>query len=69
MLQNGPLPKVVVFLDNAAIHKNANAQAALRHLGVLTLFNAQYSPRLNPIEQLFRHVKAKLKTQGPPASK
>ena len=41
---------IVVLMDNARIHMSANIQATAEKMGAVVLFNAQYSPWLNPIE-------------------
>jgi len=43
---------LVVFADNASVH---HAKMVKTHLGskVTLLFNAAYSPMLNPIEEFF----------------
>ena len=53
--------KVLIFLDNARIHKTASLFETIRKMKALVLFNASYSPWLNPVEQLFNHIKSKLK--------
>ena len=52
---------VVVFMDNAVIHKHSQVLETCRKMKVNVLFNAEYSPWLNPIEQLFRKIKDKLR--------
>ena len=52
--------KIILFMDNAVIHKHQHVQESIRKLKVNVLFNAQYSPWLNPIEQLFRTLKQKM---------
>jgi transposase len=54
--------KVVLLMDNAVIHKYSELMETIRKFKVVLLFNAEYSPWLNPIEQLFSYVKAHLKT-------
>ena len=54
---------VVLLMDNAAIHKHSQVKETARKMKVNILFNAEYSPWLNPIEQLFRHLKEKLKEE------
>jgi transposase len=51
---------VVLFMDNAIIHHHSQVLATCQKLKVNVLFNAQYSPWLNPIEQLFNVVKKKM---------
>ena len=51
---------VVLFMDNAKFHHHSRVLETCRSLKVHVLFNAEYSPWLNPIELLFGHVKRKL---------
>jgi transposase len=53
--------EVVLFLDNAVIHKHSAVLETARKFKVNVLFNAEYSPWLNPIEQLFGHLKKQLR--------
>lgn len=58
VLQRRP---VVMFMDNAKIHCHASVlDSILSRKGIL-LFNAQYSPSLNPVEQFFAYIKGNLK--------
>jgi transposase len=41
---------VVVVMDNAVIHKHSQVLETCRKMKVNVLFNAEYSPWLNPIE-------------------
>jgi DDE superfamily endonuclease len=41
---------VVLFMDNAVIHHHSYVLQTCRKLKVNVLFNAQYSPWLNPVE-------------------
>ena len=52
---------VVLMMDNAVIHKHSAVLETARRFRVNVLFNAEYSPWLNPIEQLFGFVKKELK--------
>jgi transposase len=52
---------VVLMMDNAVIHKHSAVLETARKFRVNVLFNAEYSPWLNPIEQLFGLVKKELK--------
>ena len=52
---------VVLLMDNAVIHKHSIVLETARKMKVNILFNAEYSPWLNPIEQLFGTVKDKIK--------
>jgi len=51
-------PGEVVIMDNLGSHKGPAVRRAIRGAGAHMIFLPQYSPDLNPIEQLF----AKLKT-------
>lgn len=53
--------KVVLLMDNAVIHKYSEMLATARKFKVNVLFNAEYSPWLNPIEQLFSFTKKEMK--------
>jgi transposase len=54
--------KVVIFLDNATIHKTKHLYDTAMKFKVIILFNAAYSPWLNPVEQFFRYLKMNLKS-------
>jgi transposase len=49
--------KVILLLDNARIHKTIYLKDTIKKMKALALFNASYSPWLNPVEQLFKHFK------------
>lgn len=51
-------------MDNAIIHKYSEVLETARKMKVHVLFNAEYSPWLNPVEQLFSHIKANLKVEA-----
>ena len=51
-------PGGIVVLDNLSSHKSQKARKAIKAKGAHLFFLPPYSPRLNPIEQVF----AKLKT-------
>ena len=53
--------QIVVLMDNATIHKHESVYATVRKFKANVLLNAQYSPWLNPIEQLFNYIKRKLR--------
>jgi len=57
--------KVIFFLDNVNQHKSRISQFVLRSTGIKIMFNAPYSPPLNPIEQMFGILKGKLKQNRP----
>lgn len=45
--------QVVVFMDNAAIHKHEIVLETVRKFGAILIFNSEYSPTLNPVELWF----------------
>jgi transposase len=49
--------RVILFMDNALIHRHSSVLETIRKFKVNILFNAEYSPWLNPIEQLFSFLK------------
>ena len=51
-------------MDNAVIHKYSEVLETARRFKVNVLYNAEYSPWLNPIEMLFSHIKRNLKHQS-----
>jgi transposase len=51
---------IVVFMDNVRFHHHSKVLELCRAMKANVLFNAQYSPWLNPIEVLFAYVKRKL---------
>lgn len=53
--------QIVVLMDNATIHKHPSVYETARRFKANVLLNAQYSPWLNPIEQLFNFIKRKLR--------
>ena len=62
--KNLQLKPVLLFMDNAVIHKHSEVLETARKMKVNVLFNAQYSPWLNPVEQLFGHIKKQLQTES-----
>jgi transposase len=52
---------IVVLMDNATIHKHSSIYETARKFKVNILLNAQYSPWLNPVEQLFNYIKRALR--------
>ena len=52
---------VILLLDNARIHHHSNFLETARAMKVNVVFNAEYSPWLNPVESLFGHIKRKAK--------
>lgn len=41
---------VILLMDNAVIHKYSSVMETARKMKVNVMFNAEYSPWLNPIE-------------------
>ena len=58
-------PGDVVVLDNLAMHKQAEVQAAIERVGARIRFLPPYSPDFNPIEQAFAKLKAFLRAARP----
>jgi transposase len=56
--------KVVLLLDNARIHKSNQVLETARKMKVIVVFNAEYSPWLNPVEQFFGFLKSKLRASN-----
>lgn len=56
--------KVVLLMDNAIIHRFSEVLETAKRFKVVILFNAEYSPWLNPIEQLFAYVKQQLRSRN-----
>jgi transposase len=54
-------PNDVVVMDNLASHKAEAVRAAIEAAGAELRFLPPYSPDLNPIEQLFAKLKARLR--------
>ena len=55
----------VVVLDNLAVHKQPEVQAAIERVGARLRFLPPYSPDFNPIEQAFAKLKAFLRAARP----
>lgn len=51
-------PRRVVILDNLSVHKQASIRAVIEAAGCRVLFLPSYSPHFNPIEHVFRKIKA-----------
>ncbi len=52
--------KIVIILDNYPVHKAQLAQKACKTLNIQLIPLPPYSPKLNPIEQVWRTIKRKL---------
>jgi hypothetical protein len=57
IMKNRP---IILFMDNATFHKSALSSQYLRGMGVGVIYNAPYSPHLNPCEYFFNHIKRDL---------
>ena len=64
-LENGLIPvlpeKSVIIMDNARFHKSDKTRNIIEQHGHTLLFLPAYSPDLNPIEQYWATLKAKIK--------
>ena len=58
-------PGDVVVLDNLAVHKQPEVQAAIEGAGALVRFLPPYSPDFNPIELAFAKLKAFFRAARP----
>ena len=58
-------PGDVVVLDNLAMHKQPEVQAAIERVGAHLRFLPAYSPDFNPIELAFAKLKAFLRAARP----
>jgi transposase len=54
-------PGQVVIMDNYCIHKTAKTQEIIEKAGCTILFLPPYSPDLNPIENLWANIKARIR--------
>lgn len=54
-------PGQTVVLDNLSVHKSARARQVIEAAGCRLVFLPTYSPDLNPIEQAFAKLKARLR--------
>jgi hypothetical protein len=52
--------KIVIILDNYPVHKAQLAQKACEILNIQLILLPPYSPKLNPIEQIWRTIKREL---------
>ena len=65
LIWQGARPGDVVVLDNLAMHKQPEVQAAIERVGARLRFLPPYSPDFNPIEQAFAKLKAFLRAARP----
>ena len=56
-----PGPRSIIVLDNASIHKSVRLQELCEHSGVILEFLPPYLPDFNPIEAIFKDLKAWIK--------
>jgi transposase len=56
-----PLPRSVLVIDNASIHKVAGIREMVEERGARLLYLPAYSPDLNPIELAFSSIKSWLR--------
>lgn len=54
----------VLVMDNAPIHRRGVIQALCSQVGVLLIYLPPYSPDFNPIEQVFKVFKDRLRRNG-----
>jgi transposase len=54
-------PQLIIILDNAFIYKLVYLQELCKHSGVILEFLPLYSPDFNPIEAIFKDLKAWIK--------
>jgi transposase len=57
-------PGAIVVMDNLAAHKAAAVRDALDRAGLAHRYLPPYSPDLNPIEQAWSKLKARLRAEG-----
>ena len=55
----------IVVLDNLGSHKGKAVRQAIKAAGARLLFLPKYSPDLNPIEQVFAKLKARVRKAAP----
>jgi transposase len=56
------MPGDIIVMDNLSSHKVAGIREAIEKPGAVLLYLPPYSPDLNPIEQVFAKLKARLRT-------
>ena len=54
----------IVVVDNLGAHKSAKVRALIEEMGCQLLYLPPYSPDLNPIEQAWSKLKARLRAGG-----
>jgi transposase len=58
--QANPRP-VLLFMDNATIHRSKVVRNVVNRRGAFAMFNAAYSPFLNPVELYFSLLKRRVR--------
>ncbi|KAB5589586.1 DDE family endonuclease [Ceratobasidium theobromae] len=61
MMNPWPQRNSVIIMDNASIHKSRNIERLIRDRGCRLIYLPAYSPDLNPIEQMFSWLKARVR--------
>jgi transposase len=56
-----PEPKSVLIMDNASFHRTDEVKHLCADAGVKLIFLPPYSPDLNPIEEFFAQLKARVR--------
>src|SRR5207237_1618964 len=56
-----PLPRSIIIMDNASIHKNPSIRDLIKSAGYRLEYLPPYSPDFNPIERSFHDLKAYIK--------
>ena len=57
-------PDAIVVMDNLAAHKAASVREALDRAGICYRYLPAYSPDMNPIEQAWSKLKARLRAEA-----
>ena len=56
-----------IVMDNIAFHHSKEVVAAISHKGMTTLYALSYSPKLNPVENVFGQIKPEYRLRCPPS--
>ena len=59
-------PGSTILMDNIAFHHSKEIVQAIKDKGMLTLYTIPYSPKLNPIENIFEMIKPLYRQHCPP---
>jgi len=60
--ENKEYKAIIIVLDNYKAHKANIVQQTAKDLGIYLVYMPVYSPRLNPIEQIWRRIKKVMST-------